>query len=41
MKALRVPWFDVLAKILSTVEDGGGSLEGLLDACIAMHRKVD
>ena len=36
MKALSVPWFDGLARILTEVEEVGVWPEGLLDAHIAM-----
>ena len=45
MKALRVAWFDGLARTLSKVEELGvsldGLLDGLLDANIAMIPKAD
>ena len=41
LKALPVPWFDELARILTQVEEDGVWLEGLLDAYIAMIPKVD
>ena len=41
LKALPVPWFDGLARILCMVEADGVWPEGLLDAYIAMIPKVD
>ena len=40
-KAFPVPWFDGVARSLSTVEDTGVWPDGLLDACIAMIPKTD
>ena len=41
MKALPVPWFDELARILTKIEEVGGWPQGLLDAYIAMIPKTD
>ena len=41
LKALLVPWFDELARILTKVEDFGTWPDGLLDAYIAMIPKTD
>ena len=41
LKVLPTPWFDGLARILSSVKDTGIWPDGLLDACIAMIPKTD
>ena len=41
LKVLLVSWYDGLARILSSVEDTGIWLDGLLDAYIAMIPQTD
>ena len=41
LKVLPVSWFDMLARILTLVEDTGVSPDGLVDAYIAMIPKTD
>ena len=41
LKVLPVPWYDELARILTSVEDVGVWPDGLLDAYIAMIPKTD
>ena len=41
MKALPLPWFDGLARILALVEEEGVWPDGLLDAFFAMIPKSD
>ena len=41
LKVLPVSWFDVLARILTKVEDLGVWPDGLLDAYVTMISKTD